>query len=180
MTSQVIESVYPEINRDLKSCLTRFSTLVGIREFFWRRRELHFDRIPYASHQSTWDIGVLEIRYRLMKYRWFYKRGRIRRACREIGILILMLEEFFCHTNIFDLPQGAKDKVTYALIRLEPYPQMDDASLMFTSYSPFQGLLRRDDGYSHSRTIRRYPSEQELQLIALTVKKLFSHYGIIV
>ncbi len=180
VTKEIIQAVYPEIDQDVMSCIVRSSLLNELRELFRRRRELHFDRIPYGDHESTWDIGILEIRYRLMRYRWNYNRRKFRRACRQVGILINMIEDFFCHSNAFDLPEYAQEETVSSLIRLGPYPSFEGCSLMFTSYTFFQRMRRRDDGYSHSRTLGSYPSGQELDIIAQTTKQFFSHYGIIV
>ncbi len=180
MTREIIEAVYPDIDHDVRACLERSSMLVHFREVICRRRELHFDRIPYAGHESAWDIGMLEMRYRLMRYRWHYARKKYRKACREVGILIHMIEDFFCHSNTFDLPEKARDEVVRSLVRLDGYPKLEDVSLMFSSYALFQRLLHRDDGYSHSRTLGSYPTEREMDLIASTMKEFFNHYGIIV
>ena len=180
LTMQIIDSVFPDIEEVIRNCLIRASIAVDIRECIRRRREIHFYRIPYAVHETAWDIGMLEMRYRLMRYRWQYKRGKVKTSCKEVGLLIHMIENFFCHSNVFDLPEPMKQSSVTSMISLGEYPRFNGASLMFVSYGFLHRFRMRDDGYTHRKTRNSFPNEPDIEEISEAVQRFFWHYGIIV
>lgn len=180
MTNDVIMRVYPEVSEELKRCLFNSSILLDLLSLFRRKREQHFERYPFASHEIAWEIGILELRYRLMKYRWHYQRRAFRRACREVGVIIHMIEDFYRCSNVFDLSPDDAAEVLNRLIALDEYPQLEGEPLVIASKSLLQLFGLQQDGYTYQQAAHRNPSSEQLDQIAAGVKRFFDHYGIIV
>jgi len=180
LTVKIIDTVYPDIDRVVRNTLIRAGISIELKNFFVHRRDLYFERIPYAPHESAWEIGILELRYRLMRYTWFYKRGYILRACKEAGMLIHMIENLTCHSNLLSLPEEAAEQVIQSLISLSSYPHMEETQLQFASRDALQIFGFRHDGFIHKKTCGWFPDDNEIQFIAGVVGRFFKHYGIIV
>ncbi len=179
LTLQLLDEVFRDVKPALRIWVVRGNLSADWKSWIWYRRAAHFDRIPFASHESAWEISILEIRYHVMRCRWYQTRGAVRRACWEAGRVLHILQDFFCHSNFFDLPGSSQYQIAQAMLNLEGYPQVPGVPLKITSWGLLQLFGFKQDGFIHRDYNHDRPGPAELRMVSEHLVKFSKTYLIL-
>ena len=176
LTLQVLDEVFPDLTPALRVWMVRGNLSTDWLGYIIYRRTAHFDRIPFASHESAWELSILEVRYHVMRCRWYHTRNAERRACWEAGRVLHIIQDFFCHSNFFDLPGSSQQRISQALLGLEAYPELPGIPLQITSWGLLQCIGFKQDGFTHKDHHHDCPRPAELRMVAENKRKFSKTY----
>lgn len=169
---KALAMIYPSLSREMRGMIIHADLMVDYQAFFRYRRELHFDRIPFASHESAWDASILAMRYHVMSYRWNMSCGRVEKSCKELGVIMHIIQDFFSHSNAADLPPQQQEFCIDQLLAMGEWPSM----LWLTSFGVLNLFGSRLDDFSHKEHHMDSPDKHILSLTSRTLALFLKRY----
>ena len=146
ITNDALDRVLPGLDIRYKRRLVRANLFVDIRSWFFYKREGHFDRIPFAPHETAWEAGTMAIEEALLRAMQDFTRSRNNRCIVHIGRALHTLQDAFSHSNYGDLTEQEKQLFLEHVLAGAAMPEM----VQFCSVSSALFPVFGKDGYSHS------------------------------
>jgi len=169
---KALRMIYPQLSEKLMKRIVHADVMADAWSFLRYRRELHFDRIPFASHESAWEASILALKYHIMLYRWHMSCGEEKKGCRELGYVMHIVQDFFSHSNVQDLAPQQQSYCIDQLVALSEKPE----PVRITSFSAMNVFGCGLDAFSHKHCSSDRPSRQLLSLTARALALFLKKY----